>query len=386
MMKNLGIYIHIPFCLSKCHYCDFVSFPHQEALFPSYTQALLTEISLSDTFIHSPKDYIVNSIFFGGGTPSYLPKPLLRDIMQSLADHFTISPTAEITLETNPETIHDLSDFREYQAMGIHRLSLGVQSFDNAILESMNRPHRKEKIPEVITWARQSGFHNINLDLIYGYPGQALPSWKNTLQDAVHLRPEHLSVYGLTIEEGTALYQMTEDELLSPTPEEDMLEQYEYLCNFLASQGYHQYEISNFALPGYECRHNLNYWHYGDYLGLGLNAHSFINGTRSWNTDELTEYLSRLNHQLSPCSGDECLEGHSKMAEFVMLQLRLISGLSIQTFIDRFHSDPREVFHSVWAEYQPRGFIDITPDSIRLTRAGISLSDSVFADLFGDET
>ncbi len=371
-----SIYIHIPFCVSKCHYCDFNSYADKSHLVARYQSALLKEIS---SFANGQK---INTIFFGGGTPSYLPPEQIDRLLQQVKQSFDCSKVKETTLETNPETIEDTERFIGYRKAGINRISLGAQSFDNTILLSMNRPHKAEKIPEVLHYAREAGFDNMNLDFIFGYPQQTMETWQDTLEKAIELHPEHLSIYGLTVEPGTFLYTYVKQGKQTPAHDDLVLEMYQYTLERLPSAGYQQYEISNFSLPGRECQHNINYWKNGDYFGFGAGAHSYINGRRYWNIRSVDEYVKRMESGQSPAVGEEQLDGRYKMAESAMLALRLNEGLNRATFQAQFQQDPLEIFSDVFSQYSQAGLLHMDDSRIQLTQQGLYLSDSLFADLF----
>ena len=299
---SCGLYIHIPFCVSKCHYCDFNSYADKSHLVERYQEVLLSEIS------QFSKNREINTIFFGGGTPSYLPPDKVLQVMEMIKRSFNCSSVYEITLESNPETIDNTKRFAGYLEAGINRVSIGAQSFDDQILESMNRPHRAEKIPQVVDYARKAGFENINLDFIFGYPGQTMAIWKDTLKKAIQLLPEHISLYGLTIEPGTTLYTFVKKDNVRVLEDDLVLDMYQYALLELKKAGYEQYEISNFSLPGKECLHNLNYWKNGEYFGFGAGAHSYIYGRRYWNIRSIDEYIKQMESGQSAVVGEERLD------------------------------------------------------------------------------
>ena len=370
-----SIYIHIPFCVSKCHYCDFNSYADKSHLVERYQRALLKEIS---SYTNGRK---INTIFFGGGTPSYLTPEQIEEILLQVKQSFDCSTMKETTLETNPETIDGKERFMGYRQTGINRISMGAQSFDDTILQAMNRPHKAEKIGEVVHYARDAGFDNINLDFIFGYPQQTMKTWLDTLEKAIALHPEHLSIYGLTVEPGTSLYTYVKQGKQVPADDDLVLNMYQYTLEKLPSADYQQYEISNFALPGRECQHNINYWKNGEYFGFGAGAHSYINGRRYWNIRSIDEYVKRMESSESPVVGEERLDGKQKMAESAMLALRLHEGINRTAFQSQFHQDPLDVFSDTFARYSDGGLLQINDNHIQLTQQGLYLSDSIFADL-----
>ena len=373
---SCGLYIHIPFCVSKCHYCDFNSYADKSHLVERYQEVLLSEIS------QFSKNREINTIFFGGGTPSYLPPDKVLQVMEMIKRSFNCSSVYEITLESNPETIDNTKRFAGYLEAGINRVSIGAQSFDDQILESMNRPHRAEKIPQVVDYARKAGFENINLDFIFGYPGQTMAIWKDTLKKAIQLLPEHISLYGLTIEPGTTLYTFVKKDNVRVLEDDLVLDMYQYALLELKKAGYEQYEISNFSLPGKECLHNLNYWKNGEYFGFGAGAHSYIYGRRYWNIRSIDEYIKQMESGQSAVVGEERLDDKKKIAETAMLSLRLREGINRKEFQANFQQDPGEIFKEIFTKYCKMGLLNIEEDRIQLTVQGLYLSDSIFAELF----
>lgn len=381
----LGIYIHIPFCRSKCNYCDFVSYAGKDHYQPLYREALLKEIQLRARIL--PADYpkIFSSLFLGGGTPSHLPADEIATILKQIFHYFASFEGVEITLEANPESLDSLQNLELYREAGINRLSIGSQSFDDSLLKKMNRPHRAEDIRQSIALARKAGFENISLDLIYGYPDQTLDLWKNSLEEAMHCNPQHLSLYGLTVEGGVPLEKQLDAGEIDLPDEEETISMYEYAMERLGKSGYIHYEISNWAKPGFACQHNLNYWKYGDYLGLGVNAHSYFQGRRYWNFNSLEAYLDSLTKNQLPIAGEEIIHGKELMAEYCMVTLRLQEGINKNSFKKRFQADILEMFGNVFQPYFEMGCLEMDHAIIRLTPKGILISDALFADLLAEE-
>lgn len=380
----LGIYIHIPFCISKCAYCDFVSYAGRDNQQAAYFNALIKEIRLKAATLDFGVNRKVRSIFFGGGTPSYVPTEYITQILSELAYYFVLTPDCEITLEGNPESLNSIPRIETYRQSGINRISIGTQSFDDHILAIMNRPHKSDMITHTVQNVRAAGIDNFNLDLIFGYPEQTQIQWKDSLQKALALKPSHLSLYGLTVEPNTRLDVQIRSKQL-PEPDDDTsVSMYLEAEEELSHQGYHHYEISNWSLPSLECQHNLNYWKFGNYLGFGLNAHSYLAGKRSWNTDNLNDYIHSLNSKKLPESDSEVLTGRHQMAEYCMVTMRLREGIHRQTFITRFGTDVADAFGQVLHQYESTGMIEISPDYVRLTIQGILFSDSIFSDLLSD--
>ncbi|HIU33538.1 MAG TPA: radical SAM family heme chaperone HemW [Candidatus Pullichristensenella excrementigallinarum] len=361
-MQPLSVYIHIPFCLSKCAYCDFASFPGQEAHWEAYFRALNAEIRAA-----GDARYRVETVFFGGGTPSLVPAELLADTLATVREAFCLSPAAEISLEANPGTIH-LQKLRAYRRAGFNRISLGVQSFDARLLREIGRIHTPEQAAEAVRLAREAGFENLNLDLMYGLPGQSVEDFRATLSRAIALQPEHVSAYALIVEEGTPIARRT-DEL---PPEEEVLEMQRLATRMLAASGLVRYEISNYARPGFACRHNRVYWHRGEYRGFGAAAHSFLGGARFENPSELSRYLSGergLNREeISP---------ESAMEEAILLATRTVEGLSLSRWRSEFGSEFSQGREQILKDLLSQELIAIDGDALRLTPRGMELQNAI---------
>lgn len=371
---SFGVYIHVPFCLKKCAYCDFNSYPDKQHLIEEYINAVLQEISNLESKISNQ----VSSLYFGGGTPSLVSPEQIGILISAV----TKNPNAiEVTLEANPGTI-ELDKLKQYKQAGINRISLGMQSFDDMVLKSMGRVHQVSDNFAGYQAAREAGFDNLSQDLLFGYPSQTLESWKDTVRKAIALQPEHISAYGLTIEPETRLYQEIQLGRVKPLEEELELEMYQYAITQFKQAGYIHYEISNYALPGKECKHNLNYWNDTDYLGFGAGAHSYLDGERFWNLDSPEEYIQKINEGISPRAGFERLEGKRKMAEYAMLSLRTMQGLELVKFQQKFHQEFTEVFKTELPALFNSGLLEQDTQYIRLTEKGILLSNEVFSTLF----
>lgn len=361
-MSGISFYIHIPFCIKKCDYCDFLSGPNFDIL-PDYMAALLDEIRAFET------DEKVRSVFIGGGTPSAVPEKYIDSIMTALRGAAGFDADCEITVESNPGTLTE-EKLAAYRAAGINRLSMGVQSFDDRLLSVLGRIHNANDAMSGYSLARKY-FDNINLDLMFALPGQSLKDWELTLAKAAELGPEHISAYSLIIEEGTPFYGR-----FDYADEETDRRMYYFAKRFLAENGYKQYEISNFAKAGRECRHNLVYWQGGDYKGFGLGAASLLNNARTKNTEVMREYLGGV----TVCETDE-LDTAERMNEFVMLGLRCTDGISAQVFKTRFGMDIFEKFGDIFEKHKKTGLLSVNGDNIRLTEKGTDLSNMVFVDL-----
>lgn len=407
-MKELELYLHIPFCERKCAYCDFLSAPADLPVRISYIKKLQEEIAYYGA---QYGEYQVSSIFFGGGTPTILEGYQLAAILETVKEHFNITTDAEITVECNPGTLTAGKAEKLVQA-GFNRLSMGLQSADDRELQLLGRIHNFAQFLESYDLARKAGFRNINVDLMSALPGQTLKSWQDTLQKVTALRPEHISAYSLIIEEGTPFYErFAEDERIREEgghprllPEEGVERQmYELTETFLHTKGYERYEISNYAKPGYECRHNCGYWIRKDYLGLGLGASSLVEHQRFQNTSELKTYLEQ---EYSPqCEGQheriaetiqlqeetgltqtghhihiETLDKKSEMEEFMFLGLRLMAGISRQQFEKKFQVTLNSVYGEVLRKLKGEQLIEEVAGYVRLTEHGIDVSNYVLAE------
>ncbi|RGY02028.1 oxygen-independent coproporphyrinogen III oxidase [Blautia sp. OF03-15BH] len=380
MMKELELYLHIPFCVKKCNYCDFLSAPAGEETRAAYVDTLLEEIRGFD----EPEDYEVVTVFFGGGTPSILPGQAILRIMEALREKFSFRKGAEITLEANPGTV-DKEKLSFYKKAGINRLSFGLQSADAEELKKLGRIHTWEKFLESFQLAREAGFSNINVDLMSALPGQTKESWEKTLRQVLALQPEHISAYSLIIEEGTPFYQLYEKDVerrdageepeLIPSEEEERA-MYEATGRILKEQGYLHYEISNYAKPGRECCHNLGYWQRRDYLGFGLGASTLLNPVRYKNTEDLEAYLG------GDFSKKEffVLTKDNQIEETMFLGLRVLEGVSKEQFREQFSCELRVVYRKELEKLEKEGLLEEEGDFVRLTSRGIDLSNPVLAE------
>jgi oxygen-independent coproporphyrinogen-3 oxidase len=376
-----GLYLHIPFCQAKCSYCDFNTYAGLDRLYQPYVEGLIREAQwMTSRFSHP-----VETLFLGGGTPTVLPVELLRKLLTACFDLFVIESGAEITSEANPGTV-ELDYLRALRGLGVNRLSLGAQSFDAPELAMLGRIHSVDQVGLTVARARAAGFENINLDLIYGLPGQDLVSWERTLEHALALTPQHLSLYCLTLEEGTPL----RDRVLRgrlPVPDPDLAaDMYELADERLDAAGYGQYEISNWSLPGYECAHNLIYWRNRPYLGLGAGAHSSGAGQRWWNVRPVPAYIDRVTPSQStewPSSAAEDGEkiGRSlEMGETMMLGLRLTrEGVAEAEFRRRFGVSLDEVYGDTIHDLVACGLLARRDERLCLTPRGRLLGNQVFA-------
>ena len=370
-VKPLGLYIHIPFCKSKCIYCDFYSLPRAEDRMDRYVSALcrqLAEIAQRTTA------HTVDSVYLGGGTPSYLGEKRLRHILKTVKKHYHLSRDAEITLEANPDSAGDWRALRSLRRAGMNRLSLGVQSADDGLLRALGRPHTFAQAEEAAAAARRARIRNLSLDLIYGLPGQDLAGWKDTLERAAALEPEHLSCYGLKVEEGTPLWDMQEKMDL---PDDDaQADMYLWTVERLGALGYEQYEISNFARPGRASRHNMKYWTLCEYAGFGPGAHSDLGDVRYAYLRSLDTYCAGVEAGVSVLESSEHIPSRERDIEYVMLGLRLTQGISRQEFENRYRL-PFAPIQSVLERFRATGHAALAGERWRLTPEGFLVSNQI---------
>ena len=384
MRRELELYIHIPFCVKKCAYCDFLSGPASNQQIEEYVQALIEEIRYYKEFA---KNYEVSTVFWGGGTPSLLTGEQMKALMETLGQTFFIRQNAEITMEANPGTV-TVEKLLACQKAGINRISFGLQSVNNEELKMLGRIHTYEEFLESYEAARKAGFQNINVDLISAIPKQTVSSWEQTLQTIISLQPEHISAYSLIVEEGTTFAKLYGEgcklEHLLPM-EEDERRMYERTEELLREAGYHRYEISNYAKEGYECQHNLGYWERKEYLGLGLGASSLIEETRFHNTDEMEEYLRDANNPILLRREQEKLDRQEQMEEFVFLGLRKIRGIQEEKFAEMFGEDIWDCYGKNLERVIKEGLLEREEGVLRLTRKGIDVSNYVFYEILSDD-
>lgn len=380
MKKDLGLYIHIPFCIKKCAYCDFLSWSGDKNQKEEYVRDLEQEIRSYKTFA---ADYQVSTVYFGGGTPSILETGQIERIMGALRQTFRIEKKAEITLEMNPGTARK-EKLKAYRQLGINRLSIGIQSVKNENLKLLGRIHTYEDFLESYHMAREAGFDNISGDLISSLPGQTLEEWKEELEILIRTPLEHLSVYQLIIEEGTEFYERYgEHEELLPD-EETSREIYLWTGEYLENQGFRQYEISNYARAGKESRHNLRYWERKDYLGLGLGAASMIRNMRMSNTRDWEKYRTGCRDPRKIREEVEFLEEPRQIEEFMFLGLRKTRGVSRKEFRRTFGKDLDLIYEKTLKKYLENGMLQESGDRIFLSEEGILLSNQIFADFLFD--
>jgi len=368
VQKSLSLYLHIPFCRSKCHYCSFNSYSGLDWLIPQYLQVLTKEIRCR------AGQHRVDTIYLGGGTPTLLDSGQLGSVLQSCEQSFAVSVDAEITIEANPGDISRCF-LQELRARGINRLSLGVQSWDDAVLKGLGRRHSAAEAVEAYRLAR-TAFDNVNIDLLYAVPGQTLEQWRQALERALSLEPDHVSLYPLSVEEGTALSaEIASGRMVKPDPD---LAAEMYVMAEEALVSYDHYEISNWARPTKRCRHNLTYWNNLPYLGFGAGAHSFFEGRRWYNVLSPDEYVRKLDEADSAVEGQEDIGEPLEMAETVILGLRLGDGVSLAAFASRFGKDVATVYGEEVSELVEFGLLLNDGSAIRLTQRGRLLGNQVF--------
>lgn len=370
-VKDIGLYIHIPFCVSKCIYCDFLSGPADYNGRAAYVKVLCQEIQ--DFAIEHSREYIVKTVFFGGGTPSVLENELMEKVLITIRDNFNIAKDCEFTIECNPGTVN-YDKLRIYREFGVNRLSFGLQSADDEELKRLGRIHTFRDFLESYEWAVKADFHNINADIMSGLMNQTVESYINTLNRVMPLGLSHISAYSLIIEEGTPLYSMYSSGNII-LPDEDAERQMYYdTLKVLSDYGYHRYEISNYAMEGFECRHNITYWKRGDYKGFGLGAASLIDNVRYSNVSDMKAYME------GGVPSSEILTTEDCMAEFAFLGLRMIEGIDTEEFRNIFNRDYYDVYGDVTAGHISKGLLIKEGSRIKLTEKGIDVSNYVFSD------
>ena len=368
----MELYVHIPFCVKKCEYCDFLSFSAGSAAKKMYTDALQLELKSAAAECEGET---VSSVFLGGGTPSVLEKGQIGAIMECIQENYQLSEDCEISMEANPGSLNP-QKLREYHQCGINRLSLGCQSTIEEELKNLGRIHSFEEFVENYEMARSIGFSNINVDLMSAIPRQDVKSWEKNLRTIAVMEPEHISEYSLIVEEGTPFY---ERKLQLPSEEEER-QMYEMTAEILGEYGFHQYEISNYAKVGKECRHNIGYWQREDYLGVGLGAASLRRNCRFSNTRVMETYLQDAAHPEKIRENLEELSMRDQMEEFMFLGLRMTEGISREKFLKEFQISLEEVYEKQVRKLKRLGLLEEQGKFLRLTRKGISLSNQVFVE------
>lgn len=380
--KSAGLYLHIPFCKKKCPYCDFYSITDLSLIQP-FVRALKKEMELSgNTTLH------FDTIYIGGGTPSVLGPEEIFLLIDTARGQFDFLPDVEITLEINPGTVN-MSGLKAYRDAGINRISIGVQSFETLNLEFLGRIHSERDAALAVNWARDAGFDNIGLDLIYGIPGQSPEAWIQDLKRAVEFEPEHFSCYMLTYEPGTPMEKKRQQCFFQPMSDRVEATLFETANDFLTTRGYEHYEISNFAkteLPSARSRHNQKYWSYSPYIGLGPSAHSFIEPERRWNCRSVKQYVDRIDSGKRPVEGNEVLTRQQQMMEWIYLGLRTGEGIHMNRFNKKFDVDFRSIYKGVITDLTEKGYIKTEKNRCCLTRQGMLFLDSIASMLIHQHT
>ena len=385
--KNIGIYVHIPFCKQKCKYCDFKSYVGKENLVDNYIKWVKYEAK--EVGEGNKLDYknklddlaIVTTIYIGGGTPSFIDSKYIVEIINTIKEHYTLADNVEITIEVNPGTVSE-KKLEDYKNVGINRISIGLQSISNNLLKSIGRIHTYEEFENTFKLARKVGFYNINVDLMIGLANQSIDNVKESLEKIIEYNPEHISVYSLILEEGTPLFDEVENGKITLPEEELEREMYREVKNTLEKNRYIHYEISNFAKPNFESKHNMSCWNQGEYIGIGVAAHSYTNNVRYSNIDSIEEYIDNFenNNEVDNLIFHEKQNIDSKMKEYMMLGLRKIKGVEIGEFKNKFNENPIYLFRKELEKLVKEDLIEIDGDFIRLTKKGLDLANLVFEE------
>lgn len=377
-MKEVSLYIHIPFCKQRCFYCDFPTFAGKERFREEYVEALIKEIE------DKCSNYLIKTIFIGGGTPSYLEEKELEKLLIAVSK-LNLSDKLEYSMECNPGTVNEekLKIMKKY---GINRISFGLQSCNDQLLKKIGRIHTFKEFLENYNLARKVGFNNINIDLMYGLPNLTIQDWKNTLEKICELKPEHISAYSLIIEEGTAFYKLYEKDKLELPSEDDERVMDKLTKDILKSNGYHQYEISNFALSGKECEHNKVYWSLEEYIGVGSASSSYIDGYRLVNISNINDYIEKINNNISVVIDKYENSIEDEMEEFVFMALRMVSGIDLLKFKKKFGVDINSIYKEVIEKNIKDGLLVVEGNKMFLTAKGMELSNSVMSDFILDKS
>ncbi len=372
-----SLYIHVPFCVRKCLYCDFVSYPYNRNDEKNYLAGLRREMELWTGGVKDSR-WTLSTVFVGGGTPTCLSPEGIEEIIILVKRYFCLTGDVEFTVECNPGTV-DRAGLETMRRCGVNRLSIGAQACSENTLSTLGRIHNHDQTVKTLEAARAAGFENVNLDLIFGVPGQPVEDWLQCLERIIDLQPEHVAAYCLQLEERTPLHGMVTEGRLEPCPEELQLEMYYAAVDILEKAGWQRYEISNFARPGRECRHNLVYWHNGQYLGLGPAAHSRVENRRIANVERLDKYVAALAEGMPPAQACEELPVEDDIFETVFLGLRLARGLELEQFRRRFGRSLEELYPGIIDDLVKQGWLEIKDGCLRLTRQGLAVANTVMA-------
>ncbi|HSQ89128.1 radical SAM family heme chaperone HemW [Romboutsia sp.] len=377
----LGLYVHIPFCMSKCNYCDFNSYKIDQNLKQRYISDLKKEINLykEELKINNTEEQEITSVFLGGGTPSILTSEEIKNIFESIKENFKIRQDAEITIECNPGTLtrEKLMTMRD---VGINRLSIGLQAVQDHHLKAIGRIHTYDEFEKNYKEALEIGFKNINIDLMYALPNQKFEEWKESLQKIVELNPSHISAYSLILEEGTKLYDMYGNNEFDMIDEDTDIQMYNYTINYLKENGYNQYEISNYAKEGLECKHNILYWKCNHYIGLGAGASGYLNNYRYNNVELLQNYHEKLNKNEKPIENIEKLSIEDRIQEKIFMGLRMNEGIKFEDFKKQFNIDFEEKYSKQIKDLKEKELINESIAGFSLTQRGREISNSIFIE------
>ena len=374
-MKKAGLYIHIPFCKVKCVYCDFYSITKREKQIPLFTECLLKEIDLYKEY---SEKWSFDTIFFGGGTPSILPAKYLEQILQKLHDTFDTSKVTEISLEANPGEA-PFEHLKDIKSLGVNRISMGFQSFDDKILKLLGRLHEAKDCFNTFKNVRKAGFDNINADMIFNIPGLSVNNWKKDLNKLLELDPEHISAYSLTVEPSTKLFNLVKNKKVLMPLEKTDIEQFLLTEDILSKNGYHQYEISNYAKKNKECKHNLHYWNLSPYLSFGPSAHSYDLKKRWWNVRSLEKYTNYLEKGKLPIEDNEILSRKDNYNETILNGLRLSQGIKTSDLKEYSDIINKNEFNKVIDKWD---CLSVSDNNIRLTKEGFLFVDEISTDMF----
>ncbi len=383
MKKELSIYIHIPFCYSKCYYCDFNSHSNKNQYIEKYIEYIKKEIDLYSEILENHK---LKTIFFGGGTPSYIEGEHISVILNYIYSKIDTSSLVEVTVESNPKTL-DQDKLNTYKAGGVNRISLGVQTLDDRLLKSIGRIHNVDDFYNTYEMIRQSGIKNINVDIMFNLPGQSIEDLMDTLKKVTSLGVEHISLYSLSIEEGTPFFEMYEEGKISLSDEDVERQMYHSAIEFLKSEKYNQYEISNFSKDGFECQHNLAYWKLRDYIGFGLSSHSNIDSWRYGNRDNFKDYFKDIDNANKPIDDNskEFIDREMEIAEYIMLRLRLNSGVDKEEFRIKYEINIEDAFKGNLERFKNENLILECDGKIILTEKGLDLCNIIFMEILPEK-
>lgn len=376
-MEGFGLYIHIPFCESKCYYCDFNSYSNKMDFTEKYIEYLLKEI---DMYSHKLKEYKLETIFIGGGTPSAIHHKYIYRVLDYVYKKFNVDNLLEVSIEGNPNSL-DYEKLKNYKSIGINRLSMGLQTLEDNLLKKIGRVHSTDDFYNSYNIARKVGFNNINIDVMFNLPGQSVENVINTLENLMKLDPEHISYYSLKLEEGTLFHKKYYDNLNELPSEDDERKMYYEGIKILGNSGYKHYEISNFAKNGFECKHNLVYWKLKPYLGIGLGSHSNLFNRRWGNKILFDDYYNDIDNNKTPIDEVEIIDNTMEMAEFVMLGLRLVDGVDKKEFKLRFTKNIKNVYGDLINKFSKDGLLLVDEERIALTEKGRDLSNLIFMEL-----